>query len=132
MKLCDCTTINCGPNVKICGVLVIFLHFESTKDCWESSCPKIIPVIHWLKITSYWLILILLVMLISVQVYYFQSWLFSAILKTLRFLFCTIFGNSAKWQPILKPFAISNCSGLCYPHNNLNLKSVWKTKLTNY
>ena len=73
MKVCATTTGNCGPNVKGCGVLVIFPCFGSGMDRWKSSCPKNVcpwlhktviwkscfPAIHWLKITSlYWLILI--------------------------------------------------------------------------
>ena len=32
MKVCVCTTRNCGPNVKDCGVLVTFPRFESGMD----------------------------------------------------------------------------------------------------
>ena len=39
MKVCACTTRNCGPNVKRCGLLVTFAHFGSAKDGWGSSFP---------------------------------------------------------------------------------------------
>ena len=66
MKVCACTTRNCGPNVKNCGVLVTFSRFGSGMDCWESTCPtnlcpwshtiliwkSCFPAIHWLNITS--------------------------------------------------------------------------------
>ena len=33
INVCACTTRNCGPNVKRCGVLVTFPRFGSAKDC---------------------------------------------------------------------------------------------------
>ena len=35
-------------------------------------------------------------------------------------------------QHILKHFALSKCSGCCYPYNNFNFEKCWWTKLTNY
>ena len=33
-----CTTRNCGPNVKSCGMLITLPCFRPAMDCWESTC----------------------------------------------------------------------------------------------
>ena len=129
MKLCVCTTINCGPNVKSFWVLVTFPRFGSTKYCWESSCSinlcswsrmiviwkSCFPTIRWLKITSYWLILLFFVVLTSAQVYYSHQTYRSKLVvfhhfenSTSSFFspFLQIQPMSLQWQGILKLSAV--------------------------
>ena len=131
MKVCACTTRNLYSKCKkLWGTGCISAFYvrkgllRMTLRNWKSCFPEI----HWLKITSYWLILILIfVMLISVQVYYFHC------IYHLKLVIFRHFENSIPffsrcflqiWSYILKPLALSNFSGCCYPCNNFNLKSV--------